>query len=126
MFYFLFELYICVSFYHVAHLVIGNVVMLLQKCSHCQRIHCSKCSHRFLSAKVCAFCFRLLSLSFNRQDLDQYTIKELRHFLIRCNRCTDSFKERADLVEAVMKLKCPQNQASDDAEHVRHVQQLKV
>lgn len=97
-----------------------------KKCSQCQRIHCSKCSHRLTSSsKVCALCFRLLSLSFSRQDLDQYTVKELRHFLNRNNLRTDNFKERADLVEAVMKLKCPRNQASCDAEHERHVKQLK-
>lgn len=97
-----------------------------KKCSQCRRIHCSKCSHRTESStKVCARCFRLLSLTFNRQDLGQYSVKELRQFLKLNNFCTDNFKERADLVDAMMKMIHPGNQPTDDAEHVRHVEQLK-
>lgn len=76
--------------------------------------------------KVCIRCFRLISLTFTRPELEQYTVKELRQFLVRNKHRIDNYTEKTDLVEAVMKFSQTHGRSTEDREHIRHVEQLKV
>lgn len=75
--------------------------------------------------KCCVRCYRLISLTFTRPELEQYTVKELRQFLVRNKHRTDNYTEKTDLVEAVMKFSQAHNRSAEDREHIRHVEQLK-
>lgn len=103
-----------------------------KKCAKCPKIICSKCLRSTDSTislrqkKLCPKCLLLATGNFTRRDLDPYTVKELRHFLIERDISTEGCREKNDLVELVLQTSsrhAPLNQ--EESEHSRHVELLR-
>lgn len=103
-----------------------------KKCAKCPKTVCSKCLRSpdavisLRQLKLCPKCLLLGSGNFTRRDLDPYTSKELRHFLVQKHISTEGCREKNDLVELVLRTSScvgPLNQ--EELEHSRHIELLR-
>lgn len=79
------------------------------------------------TVRICSKCHLLVSGNFNRHDLDSYRARDLQHFLVRRKIATDKCCQKEDLIDLVLSFsKILDRQYEDEANHVRHVQELRV
>lgn len=99
----------------------------------CSKMVCSKCldssegNIQILGKRFCKKCFKLRSGNFTRRDLDSYSIKELRNFLLGKSISLQGCREKNDLTE--LTLRCSNYHTSMDQsslEHSRHIEMLRV
>lgn len=72
-------------------------------CADCGRQHCSKCVLKSASNEVrCQQCSRLASGTVPRNELMQYSVKDLRMFLVKRQIPMEHCTEKTDLVELIL------------------------
>lgn len=105
------------------------VAFFFQKCDLCNQYFCTKCLkfafQNISKAKICSKCSILQSGKFSREDLEVYSVKELRQFLSRSKISLSNCCEKSDLVALVLKTTSFEANI-EDLEHRRHVLHLKV
>lgn len=99
----------------------------------CSKMVCSKCldssegNIQIRGKRFCKKCFKLRSGSFTRKDLDPYSVRELRNFLVGKSISLQGCREKNDLIE--LTLQCSNCETSVDQsslEHSRHIEMLRV
>lgn len=99
----------------------------------CSKMVCSKClnssegSIQILGKRFCKKCFKLRSGNFTRKDLDLYSVRELRNFLLGKNISLQGCREKNDLTELTLRCSvCESSVDQSSLEHSRHIELLRV
>lgn len=103
-------------------------IITRRKCAICLRFFCSKCLQKLFPFKgTCAKCLLLKSGRFTQHQLKEYSVKELKSFLVSERLWTGGCVEKEDLVALVFHSasKFTSSREVELHEHQRRVQHMK-